>query len=306
MGTSASNQGPKNINSLLPPWAPELEDDGCDVPDDVFSPPLEEPAAPEDTPGAPPPASDQPPEDAPAPPGPPSSPPSLSWSSPKTLLGKLASSGRTGSAATREIRTIGRKFVRAHGRAGAAANASRSGRRTAINIGGVLGEIARRGVAETFRRLGLETYLGQSPRVLLAALAEAITPTGALAEAAIARAAAVDALVDLFKRYDVEGRGAEALNALDSPGIAATMQHFVAAYINGRLVNALSIKIEEEALSAQHAVRLERDIKEFVMQTVRLDFGEQDLRRLDWNSPEAAALVDRIVYDGFRLLEVAR
>jgi hypothetical protein len=301
MGTSASNQGPKNINSLLPPWAPELEDDGTDIPDDVLSPPPEEPVAPAEPAGEPPAAPDQPP-----PAEPPPAPPSLSWRSPKTLLGKLASSGRTGSAAKRDIRTIGRTFVRAHGRARAATNASRSGRRTAVNIGGVLGDIARRGVAETFRRLGLETYLGQGPRVLLAALAEAITPKGALAEAAIARAAAVDALVDLFKRYDVEGRGAEALNALDSAGIAVTMQHFVAAYINGRLVNALSIKIEEEALSAQHAVRLERDIKEFVMQTVRLDFGEQDLKRLDWNSPEAVALVDRIVYDGFRLLEVAR
>ena len=57
---------------------------------------------------------------------------------------------------------------------------------------------------------------------------------------------------------------------------------------------------------AQHAVRLERDIKEFVMQTVRLDFGEQDLARLDWNTPEAARLIDRSVFDGFRLLKVAR
>ena len=301
MGTSASNPGPKNINSLLPPWAPELEDDGADIPEEVLDLLPEQP-----------PASAEPPPEQPAPPDPPPAaeppvaPPSLEWRSPKTLLGKLARSGRSGTEATRDIRRIGRRFVRAHGRARAATNASRSGTRTARSIGAVLGNIAQRGVVETFRRLGLETYLGQSPRVLLTALAEAIIPNGALTEAAIARAAAVEALVELFRRYDVEGRGAEALNSLDSVGIAATMQHFVAAYINGRLVNALSIKIEEEALSAQHAVRLERDIKEYVMQTVRLDFGEQDLARLDWNTPEAARLVDRIVFDGFRLLEVAR
>lgn len=301
MGTSASNEGPKHINSLLPPWAPDVEDDGADVLDDVLEPPAQDVVSPPGEPPPVPPAADQPPV-------PPVVPvqPSLSWQSPKTLLGQLARSGRTGRSARGDIRTIGRRFMRAHGRARAATNASRSGRRTARNIGAVLGSIARQGVAETLRRLGLETYLGQSPRVLLAALADAIVPAGALAEAAIARAAAVEALVEMFKRYDVEARGAEALNALDSAGIAATMQHFVAAYINGRLVNALSIKIEQEALSAQHAVRLERDIKEFVMQTVRLDFGEQDLARLDWTSPEATALVDRIVHDGFRLLEVAR
>jgi hypothetical protein len=305
MGTSASNQGPKNINSLLPPWAPELEDDGADIPEEVLDPRPEEPPPPVEPAPEQPAVPDQPPGDAPVA-EPPPAPPSLEWRSPKTLLGRLAGSGRTGAEATRDIRTIGRTFVRAHGRARAATNASRSGTRTARRIGAVLGAISQRGVVEAFRRLGLETYLGQSPRVLLTALAEAIIPNGALAEAAIARAAAVEALVELFKRYDVEGRGAEALDALDSEGIAATMQHFVAAYINGRLVNALSIKIEEEALSAQHAVRLERDIKEFVVQTVRLDFGEQDLARLDWNTPEAVRLIDRIVFDGFRLLEEAR
>jgi hypothetical protein len=301
MGTSASNQGPKHINSLLPPWAPELEDDGADIPDGILEPPADDAAPPPGEPSPVQPAPDQPPA-APAVPV----QPSVSWQSPKTILGKLARSGRTGRAATSDIRTVGRRFMRAHGRARGATNASRSGRRTARNIGAVLGSIARQGVVEAFRRLGLETYLGQSPRVLLAALADAIVPAGALAEAAIARTAAVEALVEMFKRYGVEAGGAAALNALDSAGIAATMQHFVAAYINGRLVNALSIKIEQEALSPQHAVRLERDIREFVMQTVRLDFGEQDLARLDWTSPEATRLVDRIVYDGFRLLEVAR
>jgi hypothetical protein len=301
MGTSASNQGPKHINSLLPPWAPDVEDDGPDIPNEVLDPPLHDVVPPPGEPPSVPPAPAQPPV-APAEPA----QPGLSWQSPKTLLGRLARSGTTGGSARGDIRTVARRFVRAHGRARGATNASRSGRRTAQRIGTVLGSIARQGVVETFRHLGLETYLGQSPRVLLAALTNAIVPEGALVEQAIARAAAVEALVEMFERYEVEAKGAEALNALDTAGIAATMQHFVAAYVNGRLVNALSIKIEQEALSAQHAVRLERDIKEFVMQTVRVDFGEQDLARLDWRSPEATRLVDRIVYDGFRLLEVAR
>lgn len=295
MGTSSSFGGPTGRNPLLPPWA---QDGGG--PPDLGPPPGDEPVADDTPPNTPNDGEDSPPGTPPA-----SLPiltptvPSVSWAA-----GKRGMTAYTSSRGDRSsLRGAANRYVGARGGGRTAARAAQAGRTSTARIGGFLSGVASRGFAEAARALGLSAVLGRNVDQVLAAIANALAPEGATQEEAVARQAVNDTLSYLYERYGLGDGDLTKLDVMDRAGVAEALAVSVTAYVYYRWVQELGRKIEENAYTAAEAVRLERDVRAFIAETVRLDLTRVDPLTLDWGGPAGQRFVEQIYADAYDMLE---
>ena len=304
MGTSNSYGGPGGRPPLLPPWAFPSPDPGGGPPpppDDNAPPPPGDAATsrtPDSSPADPASLTSANPSPVPAP-LPKKVQVSISrWSSAKRSMGKVASSRGEPS----RLRSAVRRYVRAMGGGQRAARSSRAGRRATALLGGFLSDVARRSLAGAMESLGLSRYIGQSPEVVMAAIANALAPEGATREEAIARRATNDALKEFYERYVVPVGDLNKMTAVPAQAVVDAMTTAVSSYIYRRWLSDLGLKIEQNAVSRQQAIRLEKEVKRFVRNAVRFDLKGKDALNMNWKSPETRAFIERIYRDAYDLL----
>ena len=68
-------------------------------------------------------------------------------------------------------------------------------------------------------------------------------------------------------------------------------------------VQELGRRLEENAYTADEAVRLERDVRAFIEETVRLDMTRIDPLAVDWAGPDGQRFVEQIFTDAYDMLE---
>lgn len=306
MGTSSSFGGPSGRTPLLPPWA----QDGEPPPDPTVPAnpdPLPDPDAPPREPqdggegddGTPLPVAPAVPPQPPTPAAP-AGLPTVSWAAAKRgVTAYTSSQGDRGG-----LRNAASRYVGARGGSRTAARAAQAGRAATARVGGFLSGVAARGFADAARALGLTAHLGQGVERVLAAIANALAPDGATQEEAVARQAVNETLAYLYERYGLADGDLTKLDAMDRAGVAEAVGVSVAAYIYHRWVQELGRRIEENAFSAQEAVRLERDVRAFIAETVQFDLTRVDAVSLDWGGPAGQRFVEQIYADAYAMLEV--
>lgn len=290
MGTSNSYGGPtKNQPTPLPRW-PE--------------PSFPTPAVPDS-----PPSPDRPPDGKPdlsskPAPGPeetsPVQPPvgqTLSWRGPKGGLSRYAAGGGRPS-----LKKAGGSYVGAHGGARRAAATAVSGRTATQRMGGFLSSVATVGIRKAFESLGLGRLVGKNAEEVLSAICDAIAPEGATLEEAIARAATSDVLAALYEKYGLED-GIEKLDSMDKAAVEEMVVLSVEAYIFERWLQELGKSLEKHATSADEACRLERDIRAYVKEEVKLQLDGLDVMSVDWSNPQTREVIEGIYETAYDCLE---
>jgi len=311
MGTSKSYDGPADHTPLLPRWA--------QAPEPIPIPPSEpvptEPPEPTET-NSPPegePANAETPIDAdpltpslapsPAPPPIPIAAPALPAFATPWKSARLAMTAFSKHGGAARARSAGQRYVRARGGSRRAAQAAASGRATTAALGGFLSNVASRGFSDAARTLGLSLLVGQSATSVLNAILNALAPTGASNEEAIARRATAEVLADLFERYGVQEGGTDRLDNMPAADVAAATEKSVAAYIYQRWLLELGKRIDQGAYSDREAVRMEREVKAYVRDLVRIDLRGRDILTIDWNGVDGQQFCQRIFQEAYALLE---
>lgn len=275
MGTSSSYGGPKGVTSLLPPWAEPADE----------VPPAEPPA--------PPPAdgTEQQPAPAPAVPG-------VPWGQPKNLTSRWARGTSSGGPA-RALRS----YVSASGGGRGAARRAVAGRATAQRLGGFLAAGVGGGFAAAAAAIGLTTFIGRDADALLNELVDRLAPDGALLDDAAARQAAILTWEEVFERLDVAGAGFAALDRIDRAMMEDIVRGFVTHYVAERFLQELGDCIDRGAISAAAANDLYREVRDFIRETVRLDFGGVDLVATDWDGDAAQTRVEGVFAAAYGFIE---
>lgn len=284
MGTSTSYDGPTGSEPLLPPWAPDP------VPEPEEDQPEDE--SPEEQPEEESPKEDRPADDEEGPPVP-------EWRVPKSAMTRFTNGG--GADRGRFSRTA-RGAVQSQGGSRSAAGAARSGRSTTVRLGGALSALARGGAAELTAFLGRQ-FIGQDADALLAELMDVVAPDGADNEGAAARVAAADTLEVLFEEYAVQDGGLDALDALTGEAVGEVIERYVETYIYTRLMQLLASRLESKAASPKAACRMEREIKGYIEERVKLEKESRDWLGVDWSGTEGERLVVEVFTEGYQLIE---
>lgn len=299
MGTSKTNDGPGDKTPLLPDWA-QGDEDGIPLPDG------DEPAPPDD--GVP--EEERPPETTPGDKGPPDREtplperePSLPadskpWQQAKSNLTRFTKTG-----GRREFANAGRSYVRARGGAGHAAQNSVAGRAATGRVIGFLSRVVTRGIADALELLGLRDVLGQPIESALAAIMNKLAPTGSGLDEAAARKAVDLALLLIFEEYGVEADGLERLEEMDAAAVEKAFQTVVSEYNFQRWMLELGKRVEEGAVSASEALRLEAIAKECILEATRLDMRNYDILATDWSGAESQRIINDIYAQAYDFLE---
>ena len=111
-----------------------------------------------------------------------------------------------------------------------------------------------------------------------------------------------ETLTDLFERYGVIDGGFDRLNAMNADGVRDVIQRSVCSYIYQRWLLDLSKKIEERSISADRAVRLERDVKVYVRDLVQLNLAGRDVLGMDWKGTEGQRFTREVYEQAYDLL----
>jgi hypothetical protein len=294
MGTSKSYGGPGGGTPLLPPWAC-----GNDEPDAIPG------DAPDTKPDDSAPLN---PDDASRPEPdnvlPTQLPPAAvvanpAWSQARFSMRKYATQGGQNN-----LRNAGKKYSRARGGRRAASRNSTVGRQTTRNLAGFLSDVAKRGVAETLRSRGLTDLLGGPIESVLAGIVNILAPNGATLDDVIARKTVSAAVNALFERYEVSG-SIDRLDSIDAAGIEEAIQISVSEFIFQRWMLELGKRIEEFAINAHDAYKMEREVRSYVSEATKLDLKGQDVTNMDWTSRESQRLIDNIFEEAYGFLEDA-
>jgi hypothetical protein len=309
MGTSSSFNGPGDTSHLLPSWAleqpsplpllPPIDPPDLGVPT-VADVPVSVPAVPAAPSGVVVPTSPIPlatpnPPVAPTPPRSPSAP----WKAAKVRMGKVASGG----GQPRAIGRAARAYVRAKGGARQAARTARASRSATVTFGGFLADAARRGFAEAMRGLGITQVLNRDAETVFAAIVDAIAPDGARPEEAAARQGIVEALWHLYDQLSVQDGGWARLEAMDGTAVNAALETAVVECVYSRWIQEVGIAFERKAATAQEAVRRQRDVKDYIRESVRLDFQGKNVLEVNWQGDEGRTFVESKYIEAYAIFE---
>ncbi len=195
-----------------------------------------------------------------------------------------------------------RAYIRANGGSRRAARAAVAGRKATVRLGGFLADVARSGLREAAERIGIANVLGQDAETVFAAIVDAIAPAGATPEEAAARGGISDALWRLYDEMSLRD-DVYNINALDAPAVAKAVEAAIVAVIFNRWLQEVGIRLEEHGPSPAEAVRRERDLKDYVRQSVHLDLEGTDILAMDWRSPTARQFIENKYTEAYAVFE---
>jgi hypothetical protein len=291
LGTSTSNPGPSGNKPLLPPWAPDVPFE----PAEPLPPPEQQPQPDPDLPVEPQVPGMQPPP--PLPVRPDIALP-VEWRAPKSTLTRVAK----GTSSRAALGSAARSYVAAHGGPRKTAASARAGRSTTRGLAGFLQAGIREGFARAAARLGILNLVGRDAQFVLAAFIDMLAPDGSVGDEPAARDAAINTLIELFDRYDVQEEGIGGLDRLDADGMREVILLSITNYVNARFLHELENCIERGSHTEQEANRLANEVKDFISGLVQIDLGNMDVLAIDWNGTEGQMITDRLYQDAYTLL----
>lgn len=316
MGTSSSYGGPGDKTPLLPAWAlpgGDPPEDGADddeagtdsAGDEIAGPDSDESGDSSDS--ADPSAGDESSSeghesaddgsDPNSSQQPPAARPPAYWQSAKRQLGQ-AVSGRTGRAGYEKA---GRAYVRARGGSKQAAATGRSARAATASLGRFLSDVRNNGFGPAMERLGLATFVGRSAHTVFAAILDAIAPEGKTREEVATREAISETLASLFGEFVTDDPGGAFVDAMTAEAINSAIQASIVAAAFNRFTGDLARQLEEKAISSTEALRVERDIRQYMVDTVQLDFTGKDPLNMQWETV-GGAMIDTLYEDAYRMI----
>lgn len=220
-----------------------------------------------------------------------------------TTARRSLSQAVTGGGGRARVARAGRSYVKALGGGRRAAGSSGAGVRSTAALGGFLTSVASTGLAETLRARGLGHLVGQAKEVVFAAICDLIAPAGGPLQDNVARESITEALEQLYDKLILDGTDASAIEQLSGTDIQNATETAIAAYVYNRWLLELGVKIEQHAITADRAVKLERDMKTYIYDAVKLDFGDVNIMELDWQGGAGFDLTEKLFQEAYSVLE---
>lgn len=294
------------MSRLLPAWAlpgaaapapMDGDGDGGNAGDGNGAGPASDGPAPQDAPAPDAPGGAQP--SAPAATPPDTGPVHHPWRAAKRSLGVAL----RGVGGRRDYRRAARDYVRARGGSQRAAQSASSARGATSRLAGFLSNVSTGGFAAAVRQLGLGSLAGRPAHDVMAAITNALAPRGATLADAAARQAIADTLAELWERRGVVDGGLDRLQAMTPDDVRGAITESVSSYIFYQWVLELGRAIERQAVSTNQAITMEREMRQYIHDTLTLDLAGTDVLAVDWGGAQGQAIISKVYADAFALIE---
>ena len=265
MGTSTSNNGPSNNTSLLPSWAEPASDpteQNLPLPDaegeeGVESETENQPTSEYDV-------SRPPIVDIPL---------SGEW---KPAKNSLSSYGKNPSSA--KFKSAAKSYVRSGGGAKGISKSIVSGKKAGIRLGSILSSFSNNGVGNTFREYFKVDFDGLSLESAINKIVDFLSPHEGTVEDSITTDAVTETLYEIYKEFDLSNNDLSVLDNITNENIQDILTSYASSYIYSKWINEIGIVLENKEISETQIVNIERQMKEFIKDSIKLEFSEIDFK----------------------------
>lgn len=299
MGTSSSYGGPGQNKPLLPPWA---NDPIPDFPPTPPPDPTEANAEPNESPNQP--STRKPIETVPVKPDLNPLRVSVGLSTARSSITKYAGTGNTGF-----LSGGFKRHTRSLGGAKSGTRAARSGRVATQKLGGFLSGVVSKGIVRAAGDLGIDNIVGKSVAAAISQIVDKLAPAPSTLEEAVTRRAICKTLEELYKRFELDEKGIEALNNINQELVDETVILSAVNYVFERFLLDLVVSIEKGNLSEKDVVKLEQEMRTYIRAEVERHIrGQKDKTKgtIDWYSNEGMQAVNQIYLQVYQILEASK
>lgn len=216
------------------------------------------------------------------------------WRDAKRAATRFASTYGSEEGATSAHSVTSAYLLAIGGIANAAARAL-AARRTAGHLGAFLSRTAAVGLDRALEERGLGQYVGRPAVEVVRALVDALAEPGVTPEEAADR----DALIALFDQELLQAASYDDLqllliDALDAAGMARLLELFVVEYVYRRLRQELGKQLQNGVRSAADLPMVERDLRDYIVAAVKIQFEDVDVLHLDWEGGDGAKIIEDV------------
>lgn len=208
------------------------------------------------------------------------------WENSKRNFSKLA------SGSSNNIRGAVSKYVKAYGGSKSATKNAVSGVRTTISLGNFLSNASTQGFKETLENIKIE-YRNRSTTEVLNDLINYLAPDPITKEDSIARKALIVTMEKLYELIEKDNINIESIEKLNSDTLNQIIPLYVESYIYERLLNDLGSRIEANSLNSTNAVKLEKELKEYINSKVEITFTGLDITNSEFSKKEIESLYNQ-------------
>lgn len=208
------------------------------------------------------------------------------WQNAKTLFGKLASGN------SKNISGAVSKYVKAHGGSKSATKNAATGVKTTISLGNFLSNASTNGIKETLESINID-YKDKSLVEVLNDIINYLAPTPITKEDSIARKALIVTMEKLYELIENEDINFEFEKKLDSNVLNNIIPLYVENYIYERLINDLGNNIEKNSINSSSAVKIEKELREYINSKVEIAFKAKDLSNSAFSKKEVESLYNQ-------------
>lgn len=287
MGTSTSNNGPSNNTPLLPSWADPVEN-----PTDSAPPSPDSDGEEED-------------ENQPTPKVDESKPPRVEiplsgkWKPAKDSLSKFVK-----NPSSSNFRSAAKSYVRNGGGAKGISKSIISGKKTGVRLGSLLFSFSNNGVGNTFREYFKLDFDGLSLESAINKIVDFLSPHDGTVEDSITTDAVTEALYEIYKDFDLSNKDLSVLDNITNENIKDILTSYASSYIYSKWINEIGIVLENKEISETQIVKIERQMKEFIKDSIKLEFSEIDFKNEStFEKNEIKRIMDDVFETAYQSLE---
>jgi len=274
MGTSKSSSGPSGGIPLLPDWVDDPEgQDGIENQDDETT------------------SNDDHKEET--------RPQTESWRPARTAFTSYLK-----NPTKRRLGNTVSKYVKGSGGSKKITSSVISGKSTGIKFGGFLSDVIEKGTNEALKILGVGDVEGKSAEHVFVKLAELLSPRGNEADDPYARSAISETLAIIYEDLEKDEKSIDDLESLTIENANDYMVIYLSTYIYQRLMAELGKSLVERSdYSEKQLIDREYEISEYIQETLKLEFKEIDITKVDFASSQGKEKINDIFNDAYSIIE---
>lgn len=208
------------------------------------------------------------------------------WEDTKRSFSKLA------SGTSKNTRGAVSKYIKAYGGSKSATKNAVSGIRTTVGLGNFLSNASSQGFKETLENHKIE-YKNRSTSEVLNDLINYLAPNPITKEDSIARKALIVTMEKLYELIENENIDIELIDKLNEGTMKQIIPLYVESYIYERLLNDLGSRLEANSLNSSNAVKLEKELKEYINSKVEIAFKGLDTANTEFSKKQVESLYNQ-------------
>lgn len=289
MGTSTSNNGPSNNTPLLPSWAEPIDNQP------VPNPPAPEPKEDNEEDNN----HNQPDKDE------------IDKTPHQEILltgnwgaAKKGLSGFIQNSSKQKFKSAAKSYVRTSGGAKGISKSVIAGKKTGIKLGRLLSSFSNVGVNNTFKEFFRLDIDGLSLESAINKIVEYLSPQDGTIEDSITTDAVTETLYEIYKDFDLSNNDLSVLDNITNENIQDMLSTYTSLYIYSKWVNEIGIVLENKRISESQIVKIERQMKEFIKDSINLEFSEIDFKNgSTFERNEIKRIMDDVFETAYQSLE---